>query len=426
MVTADKRLHRGGSMPARLTYLFAAIVLIGALIHPAIGHAASRGINVTLKASETQGAPDAGTVRLYGSSHALVIGIDDYTGGWPDLSNAVKDAKLVAKELERKGFEVTLRTNLTSAQMEKAFKEFFILKGEDPNARLFVWYAGHGHTMGGEGFLVPADAPRPNVGARFRFSALSMRRFGEYVRLAQSKHAFAVFDSCFAGTVFNSQRSTPPPAITRATTLPVRQFLTSGDAEQKVSDDGMFRKLFIRALKGEERADANGDGYVTASEVGMFLGDRMTNLTRSRQTPRYGKLNDEDFDRGDFVFVLPGRAVASRPATIAPTAPGGGGFSLDDLRKQQRVRAGWERWQQAMGAAFSEAATFDGETGLRRTAWDRFLSAYKEDNPFSEDDERLRERAQPLCANKDETTPPLEFKLEGRRGDVSWIRPRTA
>ena len=58
---------------------------------------------------------------------------------------------------------------------------------------------------------------------------------------------------------------TMPPAITRATTLPVRQFLTSGDAEQKVSDDGMFRKLFVRALKGEERADANDDGYMTAS-----------------------------------------------------------------------------------------------------------------------------------------------------------------
>jgi len=52
MVAADKRLHRGGSMPARLTYLFAAIVLIGAFIQPAIGHAASRGIDVTLKASE--------------------------------------------------------------------------------------------------------------------------------------------------------------------------------------------------------------------------------------------------------------------------------------------------------------------------------------------------------------------------------------
>ncbi len=52
MVAADKRLHCGGAMPARLTYLFAAIVLIGAFIQPAIGHAASRGIDVTLKASE--------------------------------------------------------------------------------------------------------------------------------------------------------------------------------------------------------------------------------------------------------------------------------------------------------------------------------------------------------------------------------------
>ncbi|MEE9545370.1 MAG: formylglycine-generating enzyme family protein [Rhodospirillales bacterium] len=47
-------------MPARPTYLFAAVVLIGALIHPAIGHAASRGIDVTLKASEAP-APSGGT-----------------------------------------------------------------------------------------------------------------------------------------------------------------------------------------------------------------------------------------------------------------------------------------------------------------------------------------------------------------------------
>ena len=158
-------------------------------------------------------------------------------------------------------------------------------------------------------------------------------------------------------------------------------------------DDGSFREYFVRALGGEEKADFNGDGYVTGEELGLFLGQRMAALTDAAQTPKAGKLHDVRYNQGDFVFVLPGRAVASRPATIAPTAPGGGGFSLDDLRKQQRVRAGWERWQQAMGAAFSEAATFDGETGLRRTAWDRFLSAYKEDNPFSEEDERLREQA---------------------------------
>jgi len=239
---------------------------------------------------------------------------------------------------------------------------------------------------------VPADAPL-SMDPGFLIKALPMRDFGSLVRLAKSKHVLSIFDSCFSGTIFEARGGTPKP-ITGKTTKAVRQFITSGDAGQQVRDDGSFREYFVRALGGEEKADFNGDGYVTGEELGLFLGQRMAALTDAAQTPKAGKLHDVRYNQGDFVFVLPGRAVASRPATIAPTAPGGGGFSLDDLRKQQRVRAGWERWQQAMGAAFSEAATFDGETGLRRTAWDRFLSAYKEDNPFSEDDERLRERAQ--------------------------------
>ena len=272
-----------------------------------LADAASRGLRVELRQSEAAGAPAAGSVQLYSNSYALVIGIDAYKAGWPRLSNAVKDAKAVARALSAKGFEVTLKTNLDAAPLEIVLREFFVLKGQDKDARLFVWYAGHGYTEGGEGYLVPADAPRPSARARFKLKALPLRRFGEYVRLADSKHAFAVFDSCFAGTVFDNQRALPPAAVTRATTLPVRQFLTSGDAGQTVSDDGTFRELFIRALNGDERADANGDRYVTASELGLFLSTRVTNLTRSRQTPRYGKLRDKDYDRGDFVFKLPAR-----------------------------------------------------------------------------------------------------------------------
>jgi formylglycine-generating enzyme required for sulfatase activity len=285
--------------------------------------ASARGLSVQLRASEAKGAPVAGEVRLYGESHALVIGIDAYTNGWPRLSNAVKDAKLVAAALRKKGFDVTLKTNLKSSQLKTVFEEFFVLKGEDPEARLFVWFAGHGHTVDGEGYLVPADAPRADqYESRFRLKALNMRRFGEFVRQAQSKHVFNVFDSCFAGTVFDTQRSLPPAAITRATTEPVRQFLTSGDADQEVSDDGTFRKLFIRALEGGERADANGDGYVTGSEIGMFLTDRVTNVTSARQTPRYGKLKDIDFDRGDFVFKLASVSrtrMTGRSSSVTPT-----------------------------------------------------------------------------------------------------------
>ena len=299
-----------------------AMLLASAFSAGAAG-AETRGLTIRLKASEAANAPVSGEVRLYESSFALVIGIDAYTGGWPRLSNAVKDARLVAQELEKRGFDVTLKTNLKSQEMKSAFEEFFVVKGADPQARLFVWFAGHGHTADDEGFLVPADAPKPSTGPRFKLKALNMRRFGEFVRQAESKHAFAVFDSCFAGTVFDSQRALPPEAITHATTKPVRQFLTSGDATQTVSDDGTFRELFLRALRGEERADANGDGYVTGSEMGLFLSDRVTNLTRTRQTPRYGKLRDKDFDLGDFVFAL---AAPISQTTVTPppaTSPSG-------------------------------------------------------------------------------------------------------
>jgi hypothetical protein len=303
--------------------------------------AARRGISVNVKASEAANAPTTGTVELYGRSYALVIGNDEYVNGWPKLSNAVKDAELITQALEARGFEVALHKNLNSDQLNTVFKKFFILKGDDPSARLFIWFAGHGATVGGEGYLIPVDAPVPSKGAAFKYSSVALRDFGTYMRQALSKHAYAVFDSCFAGTVFTSQRALPSSAITRATAMPVRQFLTSGDIDQTVSDDGAFRELFIRAINGDERSDANSDGYVTASELGMFLGDRVTNLTQSLQTPRYGKLRDKDFDRGDFVFVLPDApANFAQPSSTSTSGPSNSAELAfwDSIKNSSRVQ----------------------------------------------------------------------------------------
>ena len=55
----------------------------------------------------------------------------------------------------------------------------------------------------------------------------------------------------------------------------------------------------------------------------MFMTDRITNLTSARQTPRYGKLRDEDYDRGDFVFLLASSgAVVDAPAPAASSGQG--------------------------------------------------------------------------------------------------------
>ena len=129
-----------------------------------------------------------------------MIGVDRYNAGWPVLRNAVKDAKLVAESLEKRGFNLTSKLNTDSATLEKTLKEFFVLKGQKPETRLFVWFAGHGHTENGEGYLAPVDAPPLE-------KSVSLCRFGDFLRLAESKHGFAVFASCFAGTVFDSARA---------------------------------------------------------------------------------------------------------------------------------------------------------------------------------------------------------------------------
>jgi uncharacterized caspase-like protein len=313
------------------TFNVAAIILAG-LISAVNEPALSRELNVELRAGEKENAPVTESVKLYSASYALIIGNDGYSGTWPRLSNAIRDAELVAETMRAKGFDVTLKTELKSVELIETLEKFFYKTGGDPDARLFLWYAGHGYSEAGEGYLVPVDAPDPSEGWKFLRKALSLRRMGEYVRGAKALHVLSVFDSCFAGTVFNVGRAKPPAAITRATTRPVRQFLTSGDAGQVVSDDGTFRKLFIRAVNGESRADANQDGYLAASELGLFMTSQITNYTNGNQTPRNGKLSDPDLDLGDFVFqVTANTPTRKAPPAIKPVAAAPNGQSAEIL-----------------------------------------------------------------------------------------------
>lgn len=92
--------------------------------------------------------------------------------------------------------------------MEVAFKDFFIDKGGDADARLFVWYAGHDYTDdSGEGYFISTDGVLVRERHKCLRTALSLRRFGEFVRLAESKHVSTVFDSCFG--YYSNNKQTP-------------------------------------------------------------------------------------------------------------------------------------------------------------------------------------------------------------------------
>lgn len=267
-------------------------------------------------------AEDGQEIKLYDRSYALVIGVSDYTAGWPKLPGVKKDVETVARALERQGFQVTVVLNPDSAELDKSFKTFIDQYGLNVENRLLFYFAGHGHTIkqsyGDEmGYIVPTDAPNPlRDRPGFMSKAMDMQQMELYARRIQSKHALFVFDSCFSGSIFALSRAVPE-SIGYKTARPVRQFITSGSADEQVPDHSIFREQFVEAVEGE--ADTNRDGYVTGTELGEFLQDKVVNYSRNAQHPQYGKVRNPNLDKGDFVFALP--KAPKQPVVAANTNP---------------------------------------------------------------------------------------------------------
>lgn len=264
-------------------------------------------------------------VALYSQSHALLIGISDYTNGWPDLKGVDQDIEEVKGALEKNDFHVVIKKNLTKDQLDEAFTDFIAKYGQDADNRLLFYFAGHGHTIQTSygdklGYIVPIDAPNPHVNQTdFQAKAMEMAQIEIYAKRIQSKHALFLFDACFSGSLFAITRAVPE-AISYKTKEPVRQFVTSGDENETVPDKSIFRAQFISAIT-TKYADSNNDGYLTGTELGEYLQTNVVNYSRNSQHPQYGKIRHAALDKGDFVFVLEQPETKEPVAVIANEEP---------------------------------------------------------------------------------------------------------
>ena len=171
----------------------------------------------------------------YNDSYALVIGNGAYPikNGWKPLPGAVNDVKEVAEVLERHGFNVTLKIDVTKAEFNKVFSEFIYKSGKDKDNRLLFYYAGHGYTTKsaiGEdlGYLVMLDTPHPENEAEFDLHSIDMVKFIADSKKIHAKHVLFMFDSRFSGTILNLQNQAIPVPITEQIRNPIRQFITAG------------------------------------------------------------------------------------------------------------------------------------------------------------------------------------------------------
>jgi peptidoglycan/xylan/chitin deacetylase (PgdA/CDA1 family) len=257
-----------------------------------------------------QETPQASTI--YRESWAAVIGIDDYES-WPKLSYAANDARAVQDLLIKKyNFKPdhvfglfdkdATRENILSLLGDKLANPDMVKRDD----RVFVFYAGHGatrHLASGRdlGYIIPVDADLTH----YEGSAISMSNFQDVAEAIPAKHLLFVMDSCYSGLALT--RGTTPLGlqnylleISRRT---ARQMFTAGGADQQVADTGpnghsVFTWTLLQGLDG--RADLNGDGVITATELAAYVSPAVSAL--SHQTPAFGNLPGSE--GGDFLFEL--------------------------------------------------------------------------------------------------------------------------
>jgi len=110
---------------------------------------------------------------------------------------------------------------------------------------------------------------------------------------------------------------------------------------------------------------------------------------------------------GDFFFNLSSSSALVIPRDDAlPDKPSSGSFSLTDLDAQadeeESIRKAWQQKQGEMNTAVKQVRRYERRNvshSLKIEAWRRFLNAFSEDNPYSSEDDDLRNEAQNQIAN---------------------------
>ena len=262
--------------------------------------------------------------RFYGESHALVLLARDYESkDWPDLPRATLRSEQIEATLRKLGFAAPkIIANPTLSQLRGAVADFIAAFGgpTQPRNRLLIYFAGHGMTIHGTyggslfpvGFLVPTDAPPPPAtvedNEKFEKRAISMDQVHAWAKqIASAHHAVFVFDSCFAGSVFQVMPSgliSPPSILDQQVGDPARYFITASNEEDEVPDSTAFIDTLLAALDGRE-------GKEVLYKDRILFGDELCVYLRHRDPPIHPASKPlcgpmpPPYNRGDIFFVLP-------------------------------------------------------------------------------------------------------------------------
>ena len=131
---------------------------------------------------------------------ALVIGNQDYRGN--RLKNSINDAKGLSQVLERIGFDVILKFNVTLDELNKSL-EHLRERVEANSTMIFIYFAGHGNTLdrdGSEEYLLMTD--------RERRTLVSIYKFYHFLREVESRYNIICIDACRDYRAYHQEKGT--------------------------------------------------------------------------------------------------------------------------------------------------------------------------------------------------------------------------
>src|SRR3984893_7386277 len=259
---------------------------------------------VTLIALVTPILPSLAADR--GDRFALVIGNSKYPDAEAPLKEPINDARDIADELKRDGFNVEVGENLTGDAMRRAFDRLY---GRiKPGSVALVFFSGFGVQSSRQSYMIPVDAQiwteadvrRDGFSLETILSEINNRGAGVKIALidASRRNPFERrFRSFSAGLA---------PVIAPNGTL----VMYSAALSSVISDNGGDRSLFVQELLKEIRVpDLMAEETLNRTRLGV------TRASRQEQVPWISSSLAEDFS------FIPGTG-GPRPTVQPLPAPG--------------------------------------------------------------------------------------------------------
>ena len=341
---------------------------------------AKRWAGLAVLAALLIGSPIAHAAR-----QALVIGNAAYTEG--ALKNPVNDARAMDAKLTALGFKVMKVENLKRQQIGRTLTAF--ANGLKPGDEVVVFYAGHGVQVKGINYLPAVDADIQSE-EDVALNSLNLNSLMERLDEAKAGLKLLFLDACRNNPYARSMRS-GDRGLARISAAPSGTLIHFATRPGSVAADGSGSNgLYTTQLLR----------FIDSADIPVETMLKRVSAAVTVESKRQQEPWTEGSIIGEFYFRSGGAAQAANtePVDASPRPGQVAGLSLADLEREESTRKEWAAWQAKMKADFDKTAQFSGGPDLQVKAWERFLAAWAQENPQSQQDKGLREQAQSRLA----------------------------